>query len=62
MSKKVIFLGMAPKSVRDTNRQTIHQLGADAGYEVIITGDRERFNENIDYIVVAGGSVPREHF
>jgi len=53
---------MDPKFVRDTDRQTIHQLGADAGYEVIISGDRERFNEIIDCVVIAGGGIPHERF
>jgi hypothetical protein len=60
MYKKVLFLGTDPTSVRDTDRQTINQLGADAGYKVVITGDRERFNEFIDGVVIAAGNVPRE--
>jgi phosphoglycerate dehydrogenase-like enzyme len=60
MYKKVIFLGTDPTSVRDTDRETINQLGADAGYKVVITGDRERFNKFIDGVVIAAGNVPHE--
>jgi phosphoglycerate dehydrogenase-like enzyme len=60
MSKQVIFFGADPQSVRDIDKQAIEKLGANAGYEVIITGEGERFNEVVDRVVIASGTVPRE--
>jgi len=60
MAKKVIYFGVDPASVQDADRRTIEKLGADAGYEVIITGDGKRFDEVLDRVEIAAGSAPHE--
>lgn len=60
MAKRVIYFGVNPASLRDADRQAIEKLGADGGYEVVISGDGKRFDEVIDRVEIAAGSVPRE--